>query len=109
MVGIEDEYGALHQERVRFEQVMTEHVARLCAYAGPYVAALVPADREEFLDAALAAAWRDRKAFNPTASSLYQWWEGCLRAAAQTRDRWFIFDAHGNRVAVLADRLGRGG
>lgn len=97
------------RERQQFERDMREHVARLCEYAGRYVAALVPEDRSDFLNEALAVAWRERKSFTPNSGSIYQWWEQCLRSAAQTRDRWYVFNSHGTRVAVLADRLGRGG
>jgi len=108
MAGVTDLYGDLLRERVEFEELMQNHIARLCEHAGPYVAALVPEDREEFLSAALAAAWREREGFDPTAGSLYQWWEQCLRSAARTRDRWYVFNSHGMRVPVLADNLGRG-
>lgn len=101
--------GQALRERRQFEKDMQDHVARLCEYARPYVAALIPEDRIAFLDAALAAAWRERKMFNPQSASLYQWWERCLRSAALTRDRWYEYDMHGRQVAVLAERLGRGG
>lgn len=104
-----DAYTQILREREQFEAVMAEHVARLSSYAGPYVAALVPEDRDEFLSAALGLAWQNRKTFDPQSASLYQWWEKCLRGAAQTRDRWYVFNMHGRREAVLADRLGRGG
>lgn len=102
-------YTDVMRERAEFEDQMKAHLARLCEYAGRYVKALTPEDRTEFLDAALAAAWRARTEFRPERESLYQWWEKCLQTAARTRESWYVFNIHGRRVAVRADRLGRGG
>jgi DNA-directed RNA polymerase specialized sigma24 family protein len=100
---------AFMRERAQFEADMQAHVARLCSYAAPYVAALVPEDKEAFLETALAQAWIHREDFHPRAVSLYVWWERCLRTAALTRERWFIYDSHGRRTPVLGERLGREG
>lgn len=97
------------RERQQFEADMRAHVARLCSYAGPYVSALTSADRDAFFDAALDQAWQRRAGFHPASTSLYQWWEECLRAAALTRDFWYARHGAMEVRRISGRRLGANG
>lgn len=93
-------------EREAFEQDLVAHMAALLDFARPYVGLLGGADRDAFLNAALAAAWNTREQFNPQKASMLQWWKQCLDRAAFTRREWRLVRQDRTDI-VKAKDLGR--
>lgn len=93
------------KERAMFEQAMETNVAKLSDFAKPYVGRLSNADRGFLLGKALEQMWETRKSYKPGVESLLEFWDRCLKAAANVRRTWRVsrFDGW---TTVRGDRLG---
>lgn len=95
-----------HKEWVQFQADLATQAARLREFALPYTRWLPPAELEIFLSHTLKFAWQRRKEFDPGRASLLQWWGGCLKSAAMTRETWT--QRHMDWwETISANRLGR--
>lgn len=94
------------RERAAFEADMSAHVAQLMGFSKPYTGRLPRRELELFLELALEAAWERRSEFDPHRAALLEWWDGCLRTAANSRKSWSQVYSHAVKLIRGTD-LGR--
>lgn len=96
------------KERAAFEEQMARKTAALCDFARAYIGRLVESEREQLLSLALEQAWQRRAQFRPEKASLLTWWDGCLRAAADTKPEWQVIWYDNSLRRVSSNKLGKG-
>lgn len=96
------------EDRDTFEREMFRppHAARMLEATRRYAGRMGDKDRGDFFQAALDAFWALRDTVRATAD-IRRNWERALKTAAQSRDRWLVWNGVELRYEwVLGRRLG---